>query len=96
MVLLKCFLRQRSYNESFTGGISSFLLFNLVYAYFQYFIKNKSFDEINHVSVSSEEEEETNSSSEGGGGEPQEKKIENNLTLGSFLLGFLKFYGEEV
>ena len=34
--VLKYFLRQRKLNESYTGGISSFLLFNLLFAYIQY------------------------------------------------------------
>lgn len=37
--VLKYFLRQRKLNESYTGGISSFLLFNLLLAYVQYLAK---------------------------------------------------------
>jgi non-canonical poly(A) RNA polymerase PAPD5/7 len=37
--VLKYFLRQRKLNESYTGGISSFLLFNLLFAYIQYTTK---------------------------------------------------------
>jgi len=37
--VLKYFLRQRKLNESFTGGISSFLLFNLIFSYIQYVSK---------------------------------------------------------
>ena len=39
MYVLKYFLRQRKLNESYTGGISSFLLFNLLFAYIQYATK---------------------------------------------------------
>ncbi len=38
--LLKYFMRQKKLNETFSGGISSFLLFNLVLAFLQY--KNKT------------------------------------------------------
>jgi non-canonical poly(A) RNA polymerase PAPD5/7 len=37
--VLKYFLRQRKLNESYTGGISSFLLFNLLFSYIQFFVK---------------------------------------------------------
>ena len=41
--VLKYFLRQRKLNESYTGGISSFLLFNLLFAYVQYVSKVDDF-----------------------------------------------------
>lgn len=37
--VLKYFLRQRGLNESYSGGLSSFLLFNLVYTHVSYFLK---------------------------------------------------------
>lgn len=37
--VLKYYLRQRSLNETYTGGISSFLLFNLLFSYIQYISK---------------------------------------------------------
>lgn len=40
LYLIKYFLKQRGLNEAFTGGISSFVLFNMVYAYFQQESKN--------------------------------------------------------
>lgn len=67
IILLKFFLRQRDLNETFTGGVSSYLLFNMIYAYVQYMIRDK---------------------------EKSEEKLKN-MNLGSFLLGFLKFYGYE-
>ncbi len=39
--VLKYFLRQRKLNESYTGGISSFLLFNLLFSYVQYLSRGK-------------------------------------------------------
>jgi non-canonical poly(A) RNA polymerase PAPD5/7 len=44
--VLKYFLRQRKLNESYTGGISSFLLFNLLFSYIQYRVKNKEMENI--------------------------------------------------
>lgn len=38
-MLLKALLRDKQLNETYTGGISSFLLFNLVFAYFQMLIR---------------------------------------------------------
>lgn len=38
--LLKYFLRQRKLNESYTGGVSSFLLFNLLFSFIQYLFKD--------------------------------------------------------
>ncbi len=43
--ILKYFLRQRKLNETYTGGISSFLLFNLLLSYIQHVVKNE--DKIN-------------------------------------------------
>jgi len=42
--VLKYFLRQRKLNESYTGGISSFLLFNLLLGYVQYLSKEEGLD----------------------------------------------------
>ncbi len=36
IVLLKHLLRSNGLNDSFTGGMGSFLVFNIVYAYYQY------------------------------------------------------------
>ena len=41
LILLKYYLRQRNLNETYTGGLSSFGLFSLVYAYMQYLQKTK-------------------------------------------------------
>jgi non-canonical poly(A) RNA polymerase PAPD5/7 len=64
IILLKYILRERELNETFTGGMSSFLLFCLVFAYHQQLLRKDDFDPDNH-------------------------------DLGQFLLGFLRFYGEE-
>ncbi len=41
ILLLKYFLRQKQLNQTYTGGISSFCLFSLVYAYILYLNKEK-------------------------------------------------------
>jgi len=46
--VLKYFLRQRKLNQAFTGGVSSFLLLNLVLGYIQH--SNKS-DENKNISL---------------------------------------------
>lgn len=39
--VLKYFLKQKKLNETYTGGISSFILFNLVFSFVQQTLKNK-------------------------------------------------------
>jgi non-canonical poly(A) RNA polymerase PAPD5/7 len=41
ILLLKYFLRQKQLNQTYTGGISSFCLFSLVYSYILYLNKEK-------------------------------------------------------
>jgi non-canonical poly(A) RNA polymerase PAPD5/7 len=38
LLLLKFILRQRGYNETYTGGLGSYLLLNMIYAFVQYLI----------------------------------------------------------
>jgi DNA polymerase sigma len=49
--VLKYYLRQKKANEAFTGGISSFLLFNLVYAFISYYIKSTTL-ELKYITLS--------------------------------------------
>lgn len=68
-MLIKFFLKQKNFNETYTGGIGSYLLFNMIYAY-ALFLK-----------------------------EIKNKNPKNDLEFtnhGSFLLGFLKFYAQEL
>ena len=44
--LLKFFLRQKGLNETYTGGISSFLLLNLLYNYLLYECKKDNSNEL--------------------------------------------------
>jgi non-canonical poly(A) RNA polymerase PAPD5/7 len=69
VVLLKYILRERNLNETFTGGVSSYLLLNMSYAF------------LLHIQSQGEDLEESLKG--------------ENLNLGSFLKGFLKFYCEE-
>lgn len=45
--LLKYFMRQKKLNETFSGGVSSFLLFNLVLAFLQYKSKTENTPSLN-------------------------------------------------
>jgi len=49
VVLLKFILRQRNLNETYTGGVGSYLLLNLVYAYVQHLIRTNEEDKILNV-----------------------------------------------
>jgi non-canonical poly(A) RNA polymerase PAPD5/7 len=69
VLLLKYILRQRNLNETFTGGVSSYLLLNMSYAYVLYIQMQ--------------------------GNDIDESLKPDNLNLGSFFKGFLKFYSEE-
>ena len=44
LFVLKYYMRQKGLNVTYTGGISSFCLFSLVYAYILYVKKNKEFE----------------------------------------------------
>ena len=63
IMLTKYLLRINKLNDTFTGGIGSFLVFNMIYAYYQYLFKSR--------------------------------QIYDDFNLGTFFLGFLKFYAEE-
>ena len=45
--VIKYYLRQRKLNESYTGGVSSFLLFNLFIAYIYYLGKSTKIERKN-------------------------------------------------
>jgi non-canonical poly(A) RNA polymerase PAPD5/7 len=49
--VLKYYLRQRGLNEIYTGGLSSFLLFNLLYSYIQHVAKDNNFRNDNLISL---------------------------------------------
>jgi non-canonical poly(A) RNA polymerase PAPD5/7 len=72
LILLKFFLRQRDLNETYTGGVSSFLIFNLVYYYIQHISKIE--DDENNKNIFTDEK---------------------TMNLGTFLIGFLKFYSHK-
>lgn len=45
--LIKFYLRQKDLNSVHQGGVSSFIIFNLLYAYIRYFFKNNLYKERN-------------------------------------------------
>ncbi len=63
-MILKYLIRLKGINEAFSGGMSSFLLFTIVYAYYQYLSNN------DHIDM-------------------------NEFNMGSFLIGFLRFFSDE-
>ena len=68
VLLIKFILRQRGLNETFTGGVSSYLVLNMVWAYFLYNLtENKG----------------------------NLEEVKTRFNLGTFLKGFLQFYGQE-
>lgn len=40
LILVKYIIRQRGLNETFTGGMGSYLLFSIIFAYVQYMTRN--------------------------------------------------------
>ena len=69
ILLLKLILRQRKLNNTYTGGIGSFLLFCMLLA----FVRHYKSGLVQRHGV----------------------QVLESLTLGDFLLNFLKFYGKE-
>jgi non-canonical poly(A) RNA polymerase PAPD5/7 len=88
-LLLKYALRQNDLNETYKGGVSSFLLFNMIYAYIQYLCRENKFNNKNKDNSPNSSqsiqtcEDEVN------------QEFDYSYNLGTFLIGFLKFYGFE-
>jgi len=93
VMILKYILRQRDLNEAYKGGIGSFVVFNMVYAYILFLIRIKK---INFISKSllnideNEEFEKLNYSKFF-----SSRDIKNIEDLGTFFYGLLNFYGLE-
>jgi non-canonical poly(A) RNA polymerase PAPD5/7 len=51
LYILKYYLRQRNLNEVYSGGLSSFLLFNLLFSYIQYISKEHESDDGDMLSL---------------------------------------------
>lgn len=100
ILLLKMLLRKNNLNEPHTGGMSSFLLFSLVFFYYQRIVKNQGGTleiEPRKGSTDSEttwSEEDTIIHSEEKTLKDNEellKKLNSMMNYGKFLNGFLKF-----
>jgi non-canonical poly(A) RNA polymerase PAPD5/7 len=93
VMVLKYILRQRNLNEAYTGGIGSFVIFNMVYAYILFLIRIKKISFISKSNLITNEAEELcklNYSKYF-----SSKEMQSIHDLGTFFFGFLNFYGFE-
>lgn len=104
ILFLKILLRVEHLNEAHIGGMSSFLLFSLVFFYYQRIVKNQqAVIDIEPGLASGSDQAETDdddskvteSNSKIGKHISREtlERINKNINNAKFLLGFLKFYG---
>lgn len=105
IIFLKHLLRSEGLNDASVGGMSSFVLFSLIFYFYQHIKKAQSdpvFIETNSTPQSSEQfdtdDEDIDKQKEEGAkiiGDEKAKSLSknNSLNLGKFLFGFLKFYG---
>lgn len=94
VMLLKYILRQRNLNEAYTGGIGSFVVFNMVYAYILFLIRIKKISFISKSNMNTDEEEDLSKllSNSKNFSSREMRSIED---LGTFFYGLLNFYGFE-
>lgn len=103
ILFLKILLRVEHLNEAHIGGMSSFLLFSLVFFYYQRIVKNhQAVIDIEPGLASGSDQTETDDddskvteSNKKGKHISREtlEQINKNINNAKFLLGFLKFYG---
>ena len=79
IIFLKQLLRCNSLNNNISGGLSSFMIFHFVFAYFQRFCRNK-FNIIINIKQSNDK---------------IYKKISELISIGEFLISFLNYFGRE-
>ena len=79
IMFLKQLLRCNSLNNNISGGLSSFMIFHFVFAYFQRFCKQK-FNLIININQSNDK---------------MYKKISELISIGEFLISFLNYFGRE-
>lgn len=93
VLLMKFILKQKNLHEAYTGGIGSFVVFNMVYAYFLYLIR------INKLNVNSKEPYSVDENKEYSKLKINKyfdiRRIDKINDLGTFFYGFLNFYGYE-
>ena len=96
VILIKMILKLINFNECKEGGMSSFVLFNLVWFYYQFLMKNKMKKNVfieNDINNNNNNNENDDFSSTN---ESNDNNSENyELNYAKFFLGFLKFYGIE-
>ena len=87
IIFLKFFLKERELNDTYTGGLSSFCLFSLVYAFFLYFKKEYNEDNNNNLNVMN-----NNKNIFYNGNYNNNNYNCSYLNLGTLLIEFLNFY----
>ncbi len=93
VMLLKYILRQRDLNEAYKGGIGSFVIFNMVYAYILFLMRIKKISFVSKSNLITNEAEEFSKLNDSKYFSSKEmRSIED---LGTFFYGFLNFYGFE-
>ena len=80
-LVIKYTLRQRQLNELYKGGVSSFIIFSLIY-YYMSDVRKKILDDIKNGKKEGELLDDIKNG-----------KKEGELTLGHLLVGFFNFYG---
>ena len=104
ILFLKILLRVEHLNEAHIGGMSSFLLFSLVFFYYQRIVKNQQgvidiepglTSGSDQAETDDDDNKVTESNSKIGKHISREtlERINKNINNAKFLLGFLKFYG---
>ena len=105
IMFLKMLLRNEHLNEAHLGGMSSFLLFSIVFFYYQRILKNQKCLIDIEPSTSGSDQAETDDDDDiqiaNVKTKQKEKKIDQetldrinkDINYGRFLLGFLKFFG---
>ena len=104
VILIKMILKIIGFNECREGGMSSFVLFNLVWFYYQFLMKNKMkkivFIENDNVNnnINNDFDEISDfdfSSTNDSNNDNNSENYYDKLNCSKFFLGFLKFYGIE-
>ena len=89
IIFLKFFLKERELNDTYTGGLSSFSLFSLVYAFFLYF--KKEYKEDNNT-IKNNNKLNVLNNNKNGNIFYNANNYCSYLNLGTLLIEFLNFY----
>ncbi len=93
VMIIKYILRKKGLNEPYTGGIGSFVIFNMVYSYILFLIRIKKISFTSNTILNIDENQELEKLFQSKFFSSRE--ISNIADLGTFLYGFLNFFGFE-